>query len=190
MYLMKRPIQAVPLAFKAFSLYDEPRQRARALSDLGMFLKEMGHYTPAREAFLLVLDTHPSPEIRINTVLELLELTSLVQDRIGFERWRRELEGRYETLPPDERVDFETKLGAGLAAFGNEREALGRLTTAVRLAEEYSLGQRLFEAEQILAEVREGRQAHTLAAPPSVESDPAPELQEAIDGLVALRTAG
>jgi tetratricopeptide (TPR) repeat protein len=188
-HLMQRPSEAVGLAFRAFTLYDEVAQRARALSDVGLFLKELGHYAAAREAFLHVLDIEPGAEIRINTTLELFELTALVQDRVGFERFHRELQSAYDHMPPDERVDYEMKLGAGLASFGATADAIGRLERALRLAEEYRLGQRVFEAERLLNETRAGRVAFE-SPPPPAEAWPAsePELRETIEELYALRS--
>ena len=66
MYLMKRPTQAVSLAFKAYNLYDEVVQRGRALSDVGMFLKELGHYSAAREAFLTSTTAFVLPVVQID----------------------------------------------------------------------------------------------------------------------------
>ena len=188
MHLMKRLPDAVSLAFRAFELYDEPVQRARALSDVGMFLKDLGHYTAAKDAFTVVLNTGPSPEIRVNTVLELLELAAQVQDRVGFERWRRELETQYEHLPTDERVDFEMKLGVGLAAFGNDRDGVTHLERAVALAEEFKLGQRVFEADQLLRELRAGK-TRGPDLPARQDAAIEPEVQSAIDSLFALKRA-
>lgn len=185
MHLMNRLPNAVTMALQAYHLYEETIQRARALSDIGMFLKEQGHYGVAKEAFLLVLQTEPTPEIRVNTVLELFELASLVQDRVGFARWRRELESGYESLPPAEQLDFEIKLGSGLAGFGRQRDGRAHLERAVALAQSHGFGQRLFEAERLLEELRAGR---PVSVPPPTTSEVFPELQQAIEGLYALRS--
>ncbi|MBI4419544.1 MAG: hypothetical protein HY560_01855 [Gemmatimonadetes bacterium] len=189
MFYMDRTTKAVPLAFRAFELYEEPTQRARALNDVGVFLKELGHYSAAKEAFLVVLDRRPGAELRVKTVLELLALSAAVQDRLGFERWRKELESQYDMLPPEERAEFDTKLGGGLAAFGNSEDAAERLSRAVAVAEEYKLGQRLFEAERLLLEIEEGNNASKEALSPRAEEVPAdPEVRAAIEGLYALRS--
>ena len=181
-----RATEAVPLAFRAFELYDDAHQRGRALNDVGMFLKGLGHYTAAKEAFLLVLRDEIG-ERQAKTELELLELASLVQDRLGFERWRRELNAKSERLLPEDRVDFEIKLGIGLAGFESPDEALFRLNQGVAIAEKYGFGQRVFEAERLIAEIKEGNSVVTKTMSPSLETtSTAPEFQDAIDALYAL----
>lgn len=186
MHLMNDLPQAIGLAFRAFELYEDAEDQARALSDVGTFFKDLGHYSAANEAFLHVLEDRPVPVMRVNTVLELLDLASLVQDRVGFERWRRELESNYDELPAHERVDFEIKMGTGLASFGMETEGAQRLTLALKQAEQYKLGQRVFEAETLLAEIRAGRMKRIIP-PPVQDKKVTPELQSAMDAVFALR---
>ncbi len=188
MHLMSRRNEAVPLALRAYELYDEPMLRARAVNDLGTFLKELGHYAAARDAFLLVLRTQPTPEFRMHTAIELLELAALVQDRVGFSRWRRELNGIESVLPPSEHVDLKLKLGAGVASFGNHDEGIAHLEHAIVLAEEHKLAQKLFEAERVLREVHAGKAQENLPAR-NVVPDATPEVQGVIDRLSALRGA-
>jgi tetratricopeptide (TPR) repeat protein len=180
-YLMNKVPEAVGLAYRAYQRYEEADQRSRALSDVGVYLMELGHYGSAKEAFLQVLSTSPAARVRLNTVLELLEVSAHTQDRVGFERWRREVESDYDTLPPAERVDFEINTGWGLATFGNESEAKSRLERALGLAETYKLGQRVFEAEQLLNDLRAGRQF--AASPPVGTAEIIPQLQAVVDSL-------
>jgi tetratricopeptide (TPR) repeat protein len=190
-HLAGRTGEATSLAFKAFQLYEEPASRARAVGDMGVFLKDLGHYSAAREAFEVVLDGQPSADVRANAQLELLELSSMIQDRLGFKRWRKELEGQYETLPPDQQADYLTKLGVGLAAFGNARDGVAAISRAVHIAETYKLGQRIFEAERYLREIEEGDKARTEALSPIVEQTPSdPGVQQAIESLYAVRGTG
>jgi hypothetical protein len=150
------------------------------LSDVGLYLMELGHYAAAKEAFLQVLSTQPAPRIRINAMLELLEVSAQIQDRVGFERWRRDLEGQRSILPPAELVDLEIKVGWGLATFGSKSEAKVRLTRALQLAEDHKMGQRVFEAEQLVASLRAGRPF--TATPPATHSIDA-GLQSVLDSL-------
>jgi hypothetical protein len=177
---------AVPLAFNAYQLYEDSHQRTRALSDVGVFLKELGHYSEAKQAFLVVLDGQCSGELRINVELELLELSAIIQDRVGFERWRRIVDAKVDQLPPDLAVEFNIKLGIGLAAFGNKADAMNRLNRAIALAEEYRLGQRIFEAEEHVREIKEGDSTPKALSPRPRELDTTPEFIDAIEGLYAL----
>ena len=187
LWLMNRLTEAVNLGYTAFELYSDKPDQMRALSDVGMILKDLDLYTPAKEAFLCVLESDPAPSVRVNLALELLELSSHVQDRVGFERWRRELEEISDTLPPAERVDYEVKLGSGLAAFGGDREAAVHVERGLGLAQQARLGQRVFEAERLLKELRAGK-ASRIASPAYAEPEVAPEMQSAIDALFALRS--
>ncbi|MFQ5704970.1 MAG: hypothetical protein ACE5HT_13220, partial [Gemmatimonadales bacterium] len=55
LHLMRRSQEAVPLLFRASQLYEAPLARARALSDTGVLLKELGYLEAAEHAFSLVL---------------------------------------------------------------------------------------------------------------------------------------
>jgi tetratricopeptide (TPR) repeat protein len=185
-YYMGRHVAAVQLAFEAFRLYGEQPRRTRALADMGMVLRELGHYSVAKRALLLALDYDPPMECRVRTVVELVDLAALMQDRISFERWRREADTCYDHMPPDERVEFEIKLGTGLAAFERWQEGEDHLRRAMALAEDRGLGEQLFRAEAQLREVQEGRDAQKRAATVPTEVDPAPELEPTIASLEAL----
>jgi tetratricopeptide (TPR) repeat protein len=185
-YFMGRHASAIQLTFGAFNLYEQRSDRTRALSDTGLVLKELGHYSAAKRALLLTLEYDPPPENRTRALVELMDLGALMQDRLLFERGRREISQSLDVLPPDERVEFEMKLGRGLWAFDRPAEGEARLEQAVALAERYGLGERLFRAEVMLREIRESRQA---ALPPTAlppEEQPAPELRATIDSLNAL----
>ncbi len=185
---MGREASAVEHSFQAFKLYEQRPQRTRALGDTGIMLKELGHYSAAKRALLHCVELEPPPELRVRALVELMELGAYMQDRLAFERWRRELAERYEQLPPDEQVEYEIKLGYGLAMFDRGPEGVKHLEQAVALAEQYGLGERLFRAESLLKEVRDDEE-RALAAPPA-ETEPAPELRPTIEALEALAATG
>jgi tetratricopeptide (TPR) repeat protein len=182
-----RAARAVIFAFRAFQLYHEPVQKERALSDLGVALQMLGHYSAARDAYELVLAGDLSLEVRLNTMLELLELAALTQDRVSFERLRREIEGADIELPPDARVDYEIKMGVSLASFGKCRKAERYLRRAIQDAEEYNLNDYLFRAEAALRELHSGQRPEV---PPAGNVDWAsryPDVVAVADQLSALR---
>lgn len=190
LHFMGRGREAATFAFKAYQLYERPAQRARALSDTGMILKELGHYGAARDALHAVLLQHPPAEIRLRALVELMEVSADVQDRISFERCRREIAVNYQRLPVDEQVDFDIKLATGLADFGRTHEGLPHLERALSLAEEHQLGEHLFRAEAALRSLREGCAATPVGAAPKCESPPAPELRSTIESLAAIAAGG
>ena len=157
LYFGSRAREAIPFAFRAFELHQSPVRRARALSDTGAMLKEIGCYRAARHAFYLVLSNHPPREVRTNTVLELLELSAIVGDRVSFERWRRELTRRRQELNSEQLVDFELKLGTGFARLSRLAQAEQHVQIALKLAEEFGMGERIFHCERQLRELQEHR---------------------------------
>jgi len=149
--LMGRPRGAVPEAYRAFELYGTEQQRLRALGDLGMAFKMLQNYTAAEDAFSVVIASPAcTTDVRINTMLELLDVASAIGDRVGFERCRRELDGLREVMRPDAHVDLRIKLGSGLAAFGLRERGKVLLQEAVQLAEAHQLNAYLFQAEQLM----------------------------------------
>lgn len=187
--LRDRPVEAAPYAFRAYELYEQPGPRARALSDTGWILKELGHYAAARDALLIVVESAPPTDILLRAELELLDLSAATQDQLSFERWRRELHRDHELMPSDMRLDFEIKLGRGLAAFGRASEAEDALQRAVALAERHGLGEGLFRAECALTELREHRTRPSDASMPPPAATPSPELQQTIDSVRTRRVS-
>jgi tetratricopeptide (TPR) repeat protein len=187
LYAAGRVKEAIPAVFRAYELYERPLHRARALSDTGTLLKELGLYVAAKTALSLVLSHELSREVRARAVLELLELSTVVGDRMSFERWRRDLADTREHLPVDDLVDYEMKLGAGLARFGNSTQGEKHAERAIAIAEKHRLGERLFRAEELLTQLR-GRRTDD-AAPAATAEEPVvrdPELQSTLDGLHTL----
>ncbi len=189
LHLMNRTKDSVPLAFRAYQLYTNSADRARALNDTGVFLKSLHLYAAAKHALRLVVEGHPAPELRARTLVELLEISALDGDRISFERLRRQLRDRASPLPPDEQVNYEIQVGSGLSLFDRHEQAEAHLRRAIHLAEEHKLGERLFHAERTLKQVRERR--------PPVDSGTTPanaglasfesEVQDTVERLEAIQ---
>jgi tetratricopeptide (TPR) repeat protein len=160
---------AAMMAFRAFELYDDIDSRRMALSDLGLAFKHLGHYEAARDAFELVVGGEHRLGPRVNALLELLDVASLKADRIGFERYRRDLEGVRAELPATTLVDFDLKLGGGFLRFGQSDRAIPRLKSAIEIAERHNLNRQLFEAEAALESIVEAPKS--VAAPAPLEAD-------------------
>ncbi len=179
--------EAITLLYRAYELHQSPLRQARALSDTGSLLMEEGCYEAANHAFRVVLSNHPPREVRIRTVLELLELSALVRDRVSFERWHQELKHQREELAPEEQVDLELKSGCGLGHFGLTARGEKHLRAAVTLAEQYGMGERIFYAEEKLRELRERQTADDRGLTlPSVTGKDEPSLSDTLLRLEAL----
>jgi tetratricopeptide (TPR) repeat protein len=179
-----RAADAVPMAFRAYELYESPLQQAKALSDTGAILKELGHYAGAKDALELVLAHELPTDHRARAELECLDLAALMGDRLAFERFRQVLAAQQESLLPEVRLDFELKLGVGLSQFEEYQHGQVHLQRAIELAEEYGMAERLFYAEQQLKEAQQtrGRPSHTTTCA-QADADDFPPLQETVARL-------
>ncbi len=157
LYHAGRIQEAAPLAFQAYELFEATADKVRSLSDTGVMLKALGHYSAARNAFDLVLSGDLTPDVRARTELECLEVSALIGDRLSFERWRHAVNEKYEKLPPDVQMDFELQVGTGLSLFEEHDRAEAPIQRAIKIAEQYGMAERVFFAEGQLAEVRERR---------------------------------
>jgi tetratricopeptide (TPR) repeat protein len=184
-HLMERPAEAAALMFRAFELYEEPTQRIRALHDTGVFLKELGHYSAARAAFLHVLDSGPWEEARFWSMLSLFDVAWLVGDRVGFERWKRELAAVHDRLLPVQQIEYHMSAGRAMVGAGDAASGIESFRRALGIAEKYKLAQQVFAAERAAEDARAGQvQAHTA---PVVEEEPDSALRETVSGVLALR---
>ena len=187
LYFAGRISEGAHLTFRAFELYEQSILRFRALSDTGVFLKELGHYSEAKKAFLIVLGSNPPRDVRARTVTELLDLGALTDDRVSFERWRRDLAVHYDQLPPDDQVDFDMKVASGLSVFGRHPAAVKHYERALQVAEQCHLGERIFAVEKLLRDQRERRTKEVDHTAPRVSKEvPDEYLVETLDGLNAL----
>jgi tetratricopeptide (TPR) repeat protein len=182
-----RATEAVPLVFRAHELYESPLQQAKALSDTGAILKELGHYTAAKDALSLVLVHDLPPDERARVELEHLDLAALTGDRFTFERCRQTLAVKSGALLPEVQLDFELKLGVGLSQFEEYEHGEAHLRRAIALAEQFGMAERIFYAEQQLEEAQQRR-----TQPPKVSSvavsnaDGSRPLQETVARLECL----
>jgi tetratricopeptide (TPR) repeat protein len=189
LYYASRIAAAAPLAFRAFELYESPTDKARALSDTGAMLKELGHYNAAKNAFAIVLSKELTNDVRARTELECIEVSALVGDRISFERWRHAVAEKREQLPPDIQLDFELAVGTGLSLFDEHERGEAHIQQAIAIAEQLGMAERVFYAERQLAEARD-RRAMPIAFSevPATDADRSLGVQGTIERLEVLAT--
>jgi tetratricopeptide (TPR) repeat protein len=185
---MGRPSDGIPLVFRAFELYEQHTQRLRALSDLGLLFKDRGAPAAADEAFLLVLESDPPPQIRFNTVNELIETAAMRGDRMAFERWRKEVESAPPTSPYM-RVDLELKLGTSYGRFGLVDRGRSHLEAAIELAERHDLNQLVFKAEAALHDLEKAATEAPQEPEPAPRWEAEPDVGAVAERLSALRLA-
>jgi len=177
-----RKVEAIQAIYQSFLLSDDLLQRTRMLGDLGVALLEIGACEAARTAFDIVLRSKTSFMVRMNAVLELMDMESAAGNRMAFERRRAEAEAARLRMPPSMVADFEYKAGIGLARFGQIARAQDLLTAGLQHSETSRLNAWYFRFERALknlsgCEIREPEPTTTLAW------DPPPAIQEVAIGL-------
>ena len=150
-----RPAEAIPCAWRAFELYEDPASKVRTLVGLGIMLREVGDLDAAERAFRASLARADGTEHTENAVLELMECAVRRGDRFGYARWREEARRRQARFLPSMRVDFLLKQGVADVRFGNRTRAEEHFQAAAALAQEHKLHEYVFRIEGLKNDLRE-----------------------------------
>jgi tetratricopeptide (TPR) repeat protein len=182
--LMLQGCQAESLesTYTAFRLCKDPLNRMRILSNLGYALNESGHYDAARVALEIVSASEASHHVKLNAVLELMQLESAVGNRVAFERRRQELKATADRMAPSTAVDYRYKTAVGLARFGQLERARELVNEAMSLAELHQLNEWYFRLERML----QGLKAAPSVAPDleaRAEAEATPAVRQMAAGL-------
>jgi tetratricopeptide (TPR) repeat protein len=166
--------ESLEATYTAFRLSQDVISRMRILGDLGYALNESGYYSAARVALEIVANSDSSYLVKLNAILELMQLESAVGNRVAFERRRhqaRELAGR---MTPSMAVDYRFKTAVGFARFDQVERAREVAREALALAEQHRLNEWYFRVERVLQglESAAARKAD-LEAPAEVDATPA-----------------
>jgi tetratricopeptide (TPR) repeat protein len=172
---------AIQLAYEALEHSQVPSERDRILSDIAKSFLDLGVYSAARDAYLVLSATAQEQYMRWAATLNLMEIAAQTGAEMLFELYRRELVG--QAMPPYMVTAFELTVGGGYQRFGNFEKAQSHLQRAVALAGEHGFNQFLFEAEESLLQ---------LETPPPARKGPAElslDLQEVADAINELRNS-
>ncbi len=177
-----RKVEAIQAIYKSFLLSDDLLQRTRVLGDLGIALADIGAYDAARTAFEIVLRSKTSFMVRMNAILELMDLESTRSDRMAFQRRRAEAEAGRSRMPPSMVADLYYKAGVGLARFGRVARGRELLEAGQRHAEEHRLNAWYFRFEKVLANLTACEHREPDATATAAQEQP-PAIQEVAIGL-------
>jgi tetratricopeptide (TPR) repeat protein len=186
--LQGRMDEAVQAMYSAFRLTEDSLNRMRVLGDLGLALVQVGAYEGARTAFEIVAASNTSFLVRSNALLELMDMESVVGNRMAFERRRAEAEASRDHMPPSMTADFLFKAGMGMSRFGRQKRAKEFLSAGLRLAEEHRLNLWYFKFETQLKTLEASAAAETFEAHEPELATPAasswsPAVEEVAVGL-------
>ena len=181
--------EAIGHLYRAFELYPDTANRLRALSDVGEALKREGRHEAARDAFLIALKAGGTKQTRAVTMIALLELSALMDERLSFGRWKREIGAIVDELPAERLADFHLQLGRGHAAFGQFKQAERSLRQAVALSERHRLNEYAIRAQAELDAIKQEAAPHGAPQRLPCRADDESALAEVAGKLRALRMA-
>jgi tetratricopeptide (TPR) repeat protein len=142
---------AIQFAYSAFRHSQSPEQRDRILNDIAVDFTNLGVFSAARDAYLVLSTTAEEQYMRWAATINLMDLSAQTGSQMLFELYRRQLTG--ETLPPFLDTAFALNTGLGYRRFGDLPKARSHLERAMKLAEKHGLNQYLFEAEEALLQL-------------------------------------
>jgi tetratricopeptide (TPR) repeat protein len=140
--------EAIVFQFDAYNNVRNQMARDRVLNDLGSSFAQLGVYSAARDAFLVVAATAHEQYLRWTAMINLLDIAVDEGREPTFEKYRRELED--VSLPPSLATYFYIYVAKGHRAFDHPLLAKVAITRAIELATMNKYGQALIEAEQSL----------------------------------------
>lgn len=173
--------RAIRMAYEALDQADSQTERDRILSDIAVSFLELGVYTAARDAYMVLSVTAQEEYVRWAAQLNLLEIAAQTGAEVHFESIRRQLSDI--SLPPYLATAYQLNVGNGYVRFGDLRRAESHLVRAIGLARDHGHNQYAFEAEEALRDLQK-------AAPlRSVLSAVPLDLEEVANAIRELRTA-
>jgi tetratricopeptide (TPR) repeat protein len=175
-------VEELQANYSAFRLTSDPIQRMRTLGDLAIGLYRIGAFEASRVAFQIVISSEASFVVRINALLELMDLESALGNRVAFERCRNSIEENYEKLSPALTTDYQYKLGTGFLRFAQRIRAREAFSLALELAERHRLNLWYFRIEQAIKDLRE-RQDQPAPLPEASNFCESPAVREMEMGL-------
>ena len=185
--------RAALLCFGAAQLYDDPRQRARALSDLAACSAALGHLELARQVNEIVYTTAATRELRWAAAINLLEMAVADGRESMFEAYRSALEA--EPLPVTLAANYHLFTGRGYVRFGRPHLARQEFGRALGISTDAALNQTSILADQALANLsaaERAREKHD--APAAARTRPpakpwSPEIEDLTHSITELHLA-
>lgn len=139
---------SIQVAYEAMRCSQSPKERDRILSAIAVAFLELGVYSAARDAFMVLSATAQEQFVRWAATLNLLEIASQTGAETLFEMYRRQLVT--QPLPPRMSTSYQLNVGLAYRRFGSYDRARQHLQRAVAMAGEHGFTKYLLEAEDAL----------------------------------------
>lgn len=170
---------AIRFAYRALEDAQSNSERDRVLHDLAGDFADLGVFTAATDAYLVLSVTAQEQYTRWAATINLIDIGAQTGSRILFEQHRRALANA--SLPPFLATAFQLTLGTGYQRFGDDARAKHHLEAALSLAGEHGLNQFLFDAEEALLGMKTQPRLREAPAPL------APDVEEVATAIRQLR---
>jgi tetratricopeptide (TPR) repeat protein len=172
---------AVRLAYKALRDSEHSTERDKILLNIAGAFANLGVYSAARDAYMVLSATAQDQFTRWAATLNLLEVAGMTGMETMFEQYRRQLAD--VSLPPQLAAAYPLMIGQGYHRLGDANKARPYLEKAVTLATDLGFSQYLFEAEQSLSELERPVPTNNKVEPVVLD------LEEVVDAIRGLREA-
>jgi tetratricopeptide (TPR) repeat protein len=139
---------AIKLAYEALSITESTRERDRILGDIAASFQNLGIYSAARDAYLILAATAQEQYTRWTSTLNLMEIAAADGEELLFEQYRRSID--VMTLPPEVEVLYWMQGGTSYESLGKYDEARAFLEKAISFAEANELYHFVFQADAAL----------------------------------------
>lgn len=139
---------AVQLAYQALGQSRSSTERDRILGDIAHGFMQLGVYSAARDAYMVLSTTAQEQYVRWGATVNLIDIAAQTGAETLFELYRRQL--LTQSLPPALETPYLLTVGVGYQRFGNFPAARTYLQKAMAKAGEHGLNKELFEAEEAL----------------------------------------
>lgn len=139
---------SIQVAYQALHCSQSPKERDRILGAIAAAFLELGVYSAARDAFMVLSATAQEQYVRWAATLNLLEIASQTSAETLFELYRRQLVN--QPLPPRMATSFHLNVGLAYRRFGNFGRARDHLERSFAMAGEHGFTKYLLEAEEAL----------------------------------------
>lgn len=170
---------AVQLAYSALHLSQSARDRDRILADIAHAFLELGVYSAARDAYLVLSATAQEQFIRWSATLNLLEIAAQTGAEPLFELYRRQLSAA--PLPAHLATAFQVNVGQAYRRFHHVDKARPYLERGLAMAERHGFHPYFFEAEAAL------KNLSAMTSPPRVPATLSLDTQEVASAIQQLR---
>lgn len=173
--------EAIEMAYAALGGMSNQTARDRVLVDIAAMFWELGLYSAARDANLVLAATAQEQYTRWVATINLLEMAAVDRMEPAFEQYRRELNDA--ALPATLSAHFHYYLAVGYQMFGREEDSRAEFERAIAIASANNMNQVVINAEKGL----ESLQSRVAVPPHKLQEAPSPEVARVADAITEMR---